>query len=103
MEEKRLRCELRASKETVSSIQADLDLANENSNIAYAELKTTREALPQAQEGLESLQKALKESRECEAEEANQVKLREEELASTLRISSYLLILPFTRMVCAYG
>ena len=75
MEAKRLRRELRASKEIVADIQADIDLANKNSNIACTELKTTREALSQAQEGLESLQKALKESREREAEAANQVKL----------------------------
>ena len=71
MEAKRLWCELRALKELVTGIQVDLDLANENSNIACAKLKTTREALSQAQEGLESLQKALKESRESEAEAAN--------------------------------
>ena len=76
-------------------MQAELDLADENSNAACTELKTTREALSQAQEGLELLQKALKESREREAEAANQVKLGEEELASTLLISSHLLILPF--------
>ena len=95
MEARRLRCELRASKESAAGIQANLDLTNENNNIVCAELKTTREALSQAQEGLESLQKALKESQEREDEAANQVKLGEEELASTLLISSYLLILPF--------
>ena len=95
MEAKRLRCELRASKESVAGIQADLDLANENSNIACAELKTTREALSQAQEGLESLQKALEETRGREVEAANQLKLGEAELASTLLSLSYMLIFPY--------
>ena len=84
MEAKRLRCELRASKESVTGIQADLEYVNRNSDAAFTELKAAQEALSQAQEGLESLQKALKESREREAEAANQVKLGEEELASTL-------------------
>ena len=44
---------------------------------------------------MESLQKALKESREREAEAENQVKLGKAELASTPLIPSYLLILPF--------
>ena len=84
MEAKRSRCELRVAKESIARMQAMLDLADQNNNDACAKLKSTREALSQAQEWLESLQKALKGSREHEAEAANQVKLREEELASTL-------------------
>ena len=71
-------------KESIARMQAELDLADENSNAACAELKSAREALSQAQEGLESLQKALEESRGRETEAANQLKLGEEELASTL-------------------
>ena len=95
MEAKRLWCELRASKESIAEIQAEVEYVNRNNDAACIELKAAREALSQAQEGLQSLQKALKESREREAEAENQVKLGKAELASTPLIPSYLLILPF--------
>ena len=95
IEAKRLRCELRASKEPVIEIQAEVEYVNRNNDTACAELKAAREALSQAQEGLESLRKALEEVQEREAEAANQLKLGEAELASTLLFPSYMLILPF--------
>src|SRR5438105_1710939 len=95
-EAKRLRCELRASKGSVADIEADLERANRNSDAACTELKSAREALSQAQDGLESLQKALEESQGREAEAANRLKLGEAKLASTLLFPRYMLILPFT-------
>jgi len=93
---KRLRCELRASKDSVTNIEADLERANRNSDAACAELKSAREVLSQAQERLESLQKALEELQGREAEAANRLKLGEAELTSTLLFPRYMLILPFT-------
>ena len=92
---KRLRCELHASKESVTDLQAEVEYTNRNSDATCAELKATREALSQAEEKLESLQKALEESQGREAEAANRFKLGEAELASTLLFPSYMLILPF--------
>ena len=82
-------------KDSVADIEADLERANRNSDAACAELKSAREALSQAQDGLKSLQKALEESQGREAEAANRLKLGEAELASTLLFLSYMLILPF--------
>ena len=95
IEARRLRCELRASKESVAGIQAEVEYEKRNSDAACAELKTAREALSQAEEKLESFQKALEESWEGEAEVAKQLKLGEAELTSTLLFPSCMLILPF--------
>src|SRR6266540_3626016 len=62
IEARRLRCELRASKESVAEIQAEVEYEKRNSDATCAELKATREALSQAQEELESFGKALEES-----------------------------------------
>ena len=65
---KKLRVELRAAKESVANVQADLELANKNSDQACAELNSARESLSEAQEELESLRRELKKSWELETE-----------------------------------
>ena len=92
---KRLRCELRTSKESIDDLQAEVEYKKRNNDAAYAELKAAREVLSQAKEKLESLQKALEESQGREPGAADRLKLGEAELKSTLLFPSYLLILPF--------
>ena len=95
IEARRLRCELRALKESVTEARAEVEYEKRNSDTACIKLKAAREALSQAQEELESIRKALEESRERGAEAAKQLKLGEAELISTLLFSSYMLILPY--------
>src|SRR5438105_9751704 len=54
IEARRLRCELRASKETVPEAQAEVEYENSKSDIACVELRAAREALSRDQEELES-------------------------------------------------
>ena len=92
---KKLRVELRATKESIVDVQADLELANKNSDQACVELNSARELLSQAQEELESLGRELKKSWELEAESQNCIKQGKEELESTPLIPSCPFVLFF--------
>ena len=93
---KKLRVELRAAKESVTDVQADLELVNKNSDQACAELNSARRSLSQAQEELESLRCDLKKSWELEAESQNRIKQGKEDLESTPLIPSCPFVLFFS-------
>ena len=95
IEARRLRCELRASKESVTEARAEVEYEKRNSDTACVELRAAREALSQTQEELESSRRAVKELRERGAEAAKQLKQGEAKLKSIPLFPSCLLILPF--------
>src|SRR6266540_5436524 len=59
IEARRLRCELRASKESVAKARAEVEYEKRNSDTACVELRAAQEALSEAQEELESSRRAL--------------------------------------------
>src|SRR6266540_6809372 len=72
----------RSAADSLSRLEADLELAKENCNQVYAELQAARESSSQAEKEVEMLRDRLETSLKLEAELKTQVKKEEEELES---------------------
>src|SRR6266508_3919743 len=88
----RLRKELdlakRSAADSLSRLEADLELTKENCNQVCAELQAARESSSQAEKEVESLRDRLVKSLKLEAKLKTQVKKGEEELESKSPCSS---------------
>src|SRR6266508_2385557 len=102
----RLRKELdlakRSAADSLSRLEANLELAKEKCNQVCAELQAARESSSHAEKEVESLQDRLEKSLKLEAELKTQVKKGEEELESKppLLILSFLFFVWFPSDLC---
>src|SRR6266508_3317205 len=72
----------RSAADSLSRLEADLELAKENCNQVCTELQAARESSSQAEKEVESLRDRLEKSLKLEVELKTQVKKGEEELES---------------------